>query len=120
GVALQTLVHGPGYESPSYGYARTIDASAILGEGVLHLFLINRSLAEPATVDLHNPGMSLKAVQSAEVVTGPSAQSLNTFDQPRLITNQPFDTIALQDGGASLQLPALSVAAITFSLADSA
>src|SRR6185295_11260309 len=62
GVALQTLVNGPSYESPSYGAVHTIDASAILGEGVLHLFLINRSLAEAATVDLDNPGLRLQSV----------------------------------------------------------
>jgi len=118
GVALQTLVSGPGYESPSYGTVRTIDASAILGEGVLHLFLINRSLAEAATVDLRNSAMRLKSVRSAELVTGPSAQALNTFDQPRLITNQPFDNIVLHVGSATMELPPLSAAAITFNLAE--
>jgi alpha-N-arabinofuranosidase len=118
GIALQTLVSGPGYESPSYGYAHHIDASAILGDGLLHLFLINRSLAEPAVVDLRNPGLMLKSVQSAELVTGPWAQALNTFEQPRLITNQPFNNIVLTDGSASLQLPPFSAAAITFNLAE--
>ena len=52
GVALQAVIHGPGYESRSYGFVHTIDASAILGEAVLHTFLINRSIEETAPVEI--------------------------------------------------------------------
>src|SRR5207244_1534041 len=112
GIALRASVTGPGYESPSYGFVHTIDTSAILGDGVLHLFLVNRSLNESATVALANPGLSLTAVQSAEVVTGPAAGAQNTFDQPDLVVGRVFTDIVVQNGEAVLQLPALSVAAI--------
>jgi len=114
GVALRAIVNGPGYESPSYGFVHTIDTSAILGDGVLHLFLVNRSLSESATVALANPGLDLTAVQSAEIVTGPAASAQNTFDQPSRVASRAFHDVVLQAGEAVLQLPALSAAAITF------
>ena len=52
GVAIQPAVSGPGYESPSYGRVNYIDTSAILGDGVLHTFLVNRSTSEEAEVEI--------------------------------------------------------------------
>ncbi len=52
GVSLQTRVDGPSYKSQSYGRVHMIDASAILGESKLHLFLSNRSLDESAEVQI--------------------------------------------------------------------
>lgn len=114
GTALQTVVRGPGYESPSYGFVHTIDASAILGEGLLHTFLVNRSPEETATVAIVPAGIQLKAVQSADLVTGPSADAVNTFHQPKRICNRKFKDYQLRDGRATLQMPPLSIAAISF------
>jgi alpha-N-arabinofuranosidase len=91
-----------------------VDSSAILGDGVLHVFLTNRNSSEAATVEICPAGMRLTAVQSAELVTGPSAQATNTFDQPDIVCSQPFTQIAVVDGKASTQLPPLSAAAISF------
>jgi alpha-N-arabinofuranosidase len=120
GVALQAVVRGPGYESKNYGFVHTIDASAILGKGVLHTFLINRSNTEPATVEIAPAGIRLKSVQSAELVTGPSAAACNTFDQPDTIHNQKLSNIKLTDQKATIQLPPLCVAAISFGIDNKA
>lgn len=118
GLALKPFVQGPGYESPSYGFVYDIDASAILGQGVLHTFLVNRSLSDFAIVDIVQDGIRLKAVQSAELVMGPSAAACNTFEKPDTICNQMFNNIQLTDGNATLQLPPLSIVAISFATAD--
>jgi alpha-N-arabinofuranosidase len=120
GVALQTVIQGPGYESKNYGFVHTIDASAILGDGVLHTFMINRSKADPATVEINPAGIRLKSVQSAEMVTGPSADSCNTFDHPDTIHIQKLGKIELTNHKATLQLPPLCVGAITFEIDDKA
>lgn len=120
GVALQAVVQGPGYESKSYGFVNTIDASAILGKGILHTFLINRNSTEPTTIEIAAADIRLKSVQSAELVTGPSAGSCNTFDQPDTIYNQRLSNIKLNDQKATLQLPPLCVAAISFNIDDKA
>ena len=114
GVALQPVVKGPGYASRSYGYVNTVDTSAIFGGGVLHVFLVNRSLSEaaPATIDL--TGGRLESVASAEVVTGPSPQAGNSYEQPRNIQSRPFKAVQVQNGTAAVELPPLSVTALTF------
>ncbi len=118
GKALQTIVKGPGYESKNYGFVNTIDASAILGKSVLHTFIINRSISQTATVEIAPAGIRLKSVQSAEIVTGPSPATCNTFEKPDMIHNQQFNDIILTDQKANAQLPPLCVAAITFNIDD--
>jgi alpha-N-arabinofuranosidase len=120
GVALQAVVRGPGYESKNYGFVHTIDASAILGKDVLHTFLINRSITDLATIEIVPAGIRLKSVQSAELVTGPSASACNTFDRPDTIHAQALSNIKLTDLTATIQLPPLCVAAISFGIDDKA
>jgi alpha-L-arabinofuranosidase len=107
-------VKGPGYDSSSYGYVNVLDTSAILGDGILHVFLVNRNLGDAAHVELHHPGGQLLSVDSAEIVTGPRPNASNTFEQPNLVVNQPFDIISIQDGLAHVELPPLSIVAVTF------
>ena len=97
-----------------YGFVHTIDTSAILGNGVLHTFLINRNEDESATVEIIPGGFHLKSIHSAELVTGTSSKACNTFDKPDTIKNRPFKNILLEDGNATVQLPPLSIAAISF------
>jgi alpha-N-arabinofuranosidase len=113
GVALQPVISGPGYESPSYGYVNDIDTSAILGDRVLHVFLTNRSLDEASLVEVHHPGGKLTGVDSAEIVTGSHPNVKNTFEHPNLVTTQPFQAVVLDDQVAYLELPPLSVVAVT-------
>jgi alpha-L-arabinofuranosidase len=115
GVALQPVVKGPGYESASYGYVNDIDTSAILGEKALHVFLTNRNLKESALVEIHFPGGKLKELQSAEIVTGTDPNDRNTYEQPNLITNQPFQNVTIEDGIAKFDIQPLSFVAASFS-----
>ena len=114
GSALLPKVLGPGYESKSYGYVNTIDTSAILGDGQLHVFVTNRSLNEAAPVVVEPGGLYLKAVQAADVVTGSGPKAQNTFEQPDVIRARAFKAVEMRDGKAQLTLPPLSVTAVTF------
>lgn len=116
GFSLRPVVQGPGYESGMYGFIPFVDTSAILGEGVLHVFLVNRSLNEPAVVEILPAGIRLDSVQSAELITGPDADARNTFNDPQLITNQPLKDCIIQDGCATVRLPPLSIAAVSFNI----
>ena len=90
-----------------------------LGKTVLHTFLINRSLTESATIEIAPSGIHLLSVRSAELVTGPSADARNTFDHPYTIYNQKLRQMSkLTDQTATLQLPPLSVAALTINIED--
>jgi alpha-N-arabinofuranosidase len=113
GMSLQPAVKGPGYASRSYGYVSTVDTSAILGDGVLHVFLVNRSLGEAAPVMIDFAGGQSAGVDSAELVTGPNAQVRNSYEQPENVRSQPFKGVQIQNGKAVAELPPLSVAALT-------
>ncbi len=118
GTALVPVVQGPGYESASYGYVNNVDVSAILGDSVLHVFLVNRNITETARIEISAAGIALKSVQSAEVVTGPSAESSNTFEAADVITCRKLRNIKVEGEKAQLRLPPLSVAAVSFEIAD--
>jgi alpha-N-arabinofuranosidase len=117
GTALRPVVQGPGYTSPQYGFTQYVDTSSILGDNVLHVFLVKRSLTETATIEILPAGIPLHSVQSAEVVTGPHADAYNTFEQPNLVNIQPLQSVRLQDGNAVIQLPPLSATAVTINTA---
>jgi alpha-N-arabinofuranosidase len=114
GVALQPVVEGPGYESPSYGYASYIDTSAILGDGLLHVFLVNRSLDQAARVELEFACSQLLGLESAEMVTGTQPQDRNTYEQPDRVVSQPFGQVTFGNGSAFVEMPPLSIVAATF------
>jgi len=113
GVSLQPVVKEPGYESPSYGYVNYIDTSAILGDGVLHVFLVNRRLTASATVEIHHPDGQLTGLASAEIVTSTHPEDCNTFEQPHRIVGRPFAAISIKENIAHVKLPPLSVVAVS-------
>lgn len=114
GIAIQPVVIGPTYESLSYGKVNYIDTSAILGEGVLHVFMTNRSLTEEADVEIDPAGGWIEAILSAEIIYGSDPKDMNTFERPDTIQALPLHTGKIRDGKASIRLPKLSFAAITF------
>ncbi len=113
GVAIQPVIIGPGYDSPSYGSVNYIDASAILGDGVLHVFLINRNLSEAAEVEIDHAGIKIESILSAEVVYGSTPKDSNTFENPNNIVSQPLQSCMIREGKAIIHIPPLSFAATT-------
>jgi alpha-N-arabinofuranosidase len=115
GVALQPVVKGPGYTSRSYGPVNNVDTSAILSEeGRLHVFLVNRSLDEAAPVTIDFSGGGLEQAESGELVTEAHAGACNSYEQPCNVRRRPFQAVQVRDGTACVELPPLSVVALTF------
>jgi alpha-L-arabinofuranosidase len=114
GVAIQPVVIGPAYDSPSYGRVNYIDTSAILGDGVLHTFLINRSTGEQAEVGIDHASGKICSVESAEVLSGTNPKANNTFEHPHIVCSSPLIGVKVLEGKATISLPPLSVAAVTF------
>jgi alpha-N-arabinofuranosidase len=114
GVAIQPVVIGPAYDSPSYGRVNYIDTSAILGDEMLHTFLVNRSLTEAAEVEIDHAGGKMESILSAEVVFGSNPKDRNTYENPHIIISQPLQTGMVREGKAVIHLPPFSVAAVTF------
>jgi len=82
GVSLRPVVQGPSFESRANGLAQLIDASAILNQSQLNVFLTNRSPDEPAIVQISVEDCPIVSFDSAELVTGPDAQAANSFRTP--------------------------------------
>ncbi len=116
GVSLRPVVQGPSFESRANGLAQLIDASAILNQSQLNVFLTNRSPDEPAIVQISVEDCPIVSLDSAELVTGPDAQAANSFEHPDVIRSQPFTEVKISQGKATVELPPLSIAAMTFAL----
>jgi alpha-L-arabinofuranosidase len=91
-----------------------LDTSAILGDGLLNVFLVNRSIRETAEIEIDHGRGKLVSVISAEIVSGPSPDLCNTYENPYAVSSQPLHTVKISEGKANVQLPPLSVSAITF------
>lgn len=117
GVSLQVALDGPTYESKNYGPTSFIDASAILGDGMLHVFLTNRSLEEAAEVTVEVADRAIVALQSGEILSGDDPKAANSFEQPNLVASLPFTEVSVAHDRATIALPSCAVAALTFHLA---
>jgi alpha-N-arabinofuranosidase len=116
GTSLRTLVDGPAYSSPSHGMATHVDASAILDDDRLHVFLTNRDDQE-AEVRLCAADRDIAGIADAEILTGPDPKAGNDWDAPEAVRAEPFGEFTLGGGSVTLRLPAMSFAASTFRLA---
>ena len=116
GVALQVAMEGPTYVGQTHGQVNVIDASAILGKGRLNVFAVNRSLDEAATVRIELADGEIAALESAEVLYGRDPKATNTFEQPDLVRSQLLEDVRVADGRAQVELPPLSVAAMSYLL----
>jgi len=116
GVALQLSVDGPSYEGATNGRVHYIDASAILDERMLHVFLTNRSLDETAEVCIALADASIASCESAEILTGSDAKATNSLENRDVLKAESFEAINIGDGRACCQLPPLSFVAMTLKL----
>jgi len=116
GVSLRVAVDGPSYEGKTNGRVPYLDASAILGEGVLHVFLTNRSERATAPVAIELADASVVGLESAELLTGPGPKAANSYEQPDVVAAQKFDDVSVRGGKARLKLPPLSMAALSLKL----
>jgi alpha-N-arabinofuranosidase len=116
GISLQPVVQGPVYEGKTHGSVTYIDTSAILNDPQLHVFVTNRSLEEAATVHINLADRAITALDSAEILSGPEPKAMNTYEQPDLLQARPFQAVKIADGLATVILPPLTVAAMTFRL----
>ena len=117
GIALQTAVEGPTYTIDKYGDIAFIDASSILDGDTLQVFATNRNLTESAALTIDLADRDIKSFVDAELLSGIDPKAINTFDQPDNVVANDFSDVKIVDGKAVLELPPLSVCAMTLKLA---
>ena len=113
GTALRPVVEGPEYEGKTNGRVPFADASAILDDGRLQVFLTNRSPDQPMEVNVRVADLAIAKTESAEILTGPGAKAANSYEQPEVVCARPYDGVRVKGGTATCQLPPLSFAAMT-------
>lgn len=116
GDSLQVEVESPGYTSRSYGAVKWLDASAILNENRLSLFLVNRG-SRPLETHVRSSDVAIVSLHSAECVHGRDLGSTNSLSEPETVRAREFDDVAITTTGADLEIPAHSFTALTFLVA---
>ena len=84
------------------GQVNVIDTSAILGDGALHVFAVNRSLDEAAPLSIELVDGEITALESAEVLYGTDPKAVNTFEQPDLVQPQSLEGVRVAEGRAEV------------------
>ncbi len=116
GISLRLAVEGPGVEMAEHGKVPNIDASAILGDGCLQLFLTNRSMDHDAEVDIRLANATILALENGELLTAADAKAANTWEAPTTVAPVPFSDLKVRPSGACCRLPPLSFVAMTLRL----
>jgi len=120
GVALRAAVEGPTYEGKTNGTVNVIDSSAILNGDTLYVFATNRSQTESAPLIVDLADRQIVSLVDGEILSGTDPKLFNTYEQPEAIQSRAFTAVTCEDGKAMLELPPLSVCALTLHLAPPA
>ncbi len=120
GTSLRPIIEGPMYEGKTNGQVCLIDSSAIIDDERLYFFATNRHSDKKTRVQLRLLDKDIVALESGDLLTGPNAKASNTFEQPNLVKsisiNESDLNVKMNRGGFSIELPPLSVAALTLHL----
>ncbi len=113
GEVLHVLSSGDRQESPSHGDVPVVDSSATWDEEsrTLSLFLVNRDLAEDATVSVSALGLPQLRPADAEVLAAPDGgdrHSRNSVEQPDLVGLRPLQGVRVDGTTVQVKLPPLS------------
>jgi alpha-N-arabinofuranosidase len=120
GISLHSVVEGPLYASQTHGEVLTIDRSAVLDQDKLKIFITNRDPDQPAEVHIALADCQIESLQSGGMLSGPHAKANNTFEQPDLVQALPIEEaggdVHIKNGAAILEMPPLTMTAMTFLL----
>jgi len=107
-------VTGPMVRSRTRGSVPLVDAAAILGDGRLQVFALNRSPDRAAPVQLSTPAHRLEPGQG-ELLTASSPEATNAWDHLDAVVPVPFE-VSTETDTAAFELPPLSFLAVTFGM----
>jgi alpha-N-arabinofuranosidase len=116
GTALRIVLEGRSYESASYGKVFYADASAILDEQRLNVFITNRSHEEKMEACIRVADRNIAALENAELLTGPDPKAANSFENQEVVFSKEFNEMSFSHGQATVEIPPLSFLAVTLRL----
>ncbi|UFU02885.1 alpha-N-arabinofuranosidase [Ruania suaedae] len=109
GTALRPAVTCPRLSTAAHDDVPQLDVAATRSEDEMVVFVVNRSLAEAASLELdvrvrgHRPGRV-----EHTVLAGPDPAAVNGPDAPDAVVPVVRDAVALRPGEASVELPPAS------------
>jgi alpha-N-arabinofuranosidase len=106
GTVLELLVESPTYDVSGMGPAGYVDVAAThqAETGKLALFLLNRDLAKPRTVEIVWEGSAPRATD-AIMLTGSDLRASNTFEAPSRVTPQKAEKPSGSGARTTFELP---------------
>jgi alpha-N-arabinofuranosidase len=113
GVVLRPRIAVGSYPTAKYDDAPLVDAVATFDEetGAAAVFLVNRSLTDAATVTIDLSSLGVSTIEEAVVLHDDDPYATNTRDDQERVTLSPAEA-AIADGVVTVELPALSWAAL--------
>ena len=117
GAALDLLVDSPTYDVKGMGAVSYVDAAGTYqaDSGKMALFLLNRDIVKPHTVEILWEGTSPRA-GDGQVLTGSDLKAANTFDAPSRVVPQKADKPAAAGGRTTLELAPRSYTIVPWSV----
>ena len=109
GNVLEVALQCPTYETEQYGTVSLVDATATHdpATGEVSIFVVNRSQAEPVSLEVDLRALPVPTIADALVLSDSDVSATNTQDNPNRVRPRPLATQA--DGSVlRLELPAVS------------
>jgi alpha-N-arabinofuranosidase len=114
GTALEVHLDAPEYETSRFGQVPVVDAVATFDDetDTAAVFAVNRSLHEPATLEIDLTRFGGLHATSARVLCDDDIHARNTREDPERIALRPLPVEQVDDHTLTVTLPAVSWAVI--------
>lgn len=117
GNVLDVLVQAPTYEVEKMDPVPYIDAAATVNpaSGETAVFILNRDLAKPRTVEIVWEDRAPGQIANALVLTGDDLKAVNSFSAPQKVKPQPLQKPSNASGRTTFEVPARSYTIVQWS-----
>jgi alpha-L-arabinofuranosidase len=114
GSVLNLLVESPAYEVSGMGQVPYLDVAGTVSteDGKVSLFIFNRDLAKPHTIEVNWQDKAPGRVLSASLLTGDDLKAFNSFEAPQKVAPRTLDKPSIASGRAKFEVPARSYSVI--------
>jgi len=113
GSVLNVMTQSPTYDVAGMGKVPYLDVVGTQADdGTVSLFILNRDLSKPHSVEINWEGKAPGRVLAAQVLTGEDLKATNSFDAPRKVVPQELSKPSTAAGKTRLEVPARSYSVI--------
>ena len=114
GRSLRLGYDGPAVPGSTTGAVAAVDGAAILGDGELHVFAVNRSCVDATDLTIELAGAELRPV-TAELLHSDDPEASNTWDDPTRVRRVGAE-LGAADRAVTIRLEPLTFVAATLAV----